>query len=98
MIPEHYRLRIDDKRTIVAVAGEATLRRIAVGLRELGASQIGTSAWCCDADLPITDLAAAVGELLDGEVVYLAAHGMDRLDFGFLVAPNTDGGITVGPN
>ena len=93
MNPEHYKVRIDGRRVVVAVAREDTIRRISTNLVALGASPVGPGAWVCDINIPTIDLASAVGELADGEVVYLSTNG----DFGFLVAPKTDGGIIVTP-
>lgn len=93
MNPEIYRVRIDGRRVVVAVAGENTVRRISANLSALGASQVGPGAWICDVDITTIELASAVGELADGEVVYLSTNG----DLGFLAAPKDDGGIIVTP-
>lgn len=96
MNPEYYRVRVDEMRLIVIIADHERVRTIGDALRKVGCSEGGPSAWICGIHVPIDDLAAAVGELLQGEVIYLAAHGSERLDLGILVAPKTEGGIIVG--
>lgn len=95
MTPEHYRVRIEGQRILIAIVGDATLARIQINLHEVGARVVGPSAWLCDEDLPIDRLSEAVGELGRDEVIYLAASGAERIEFGFLVAPKSDGGIIV---
>lgn len=96
MNPEHYRVRIEGKRTIFAAVSQNKLSEIDLRLSALGASSVGPSAWLCDIGISVEQIALAVGELADGDVIYLAAQGEDRIDFGFLVAPKIEGGIVVG--
>jgi hypothetical protein len=95
MTPEHYRVRIEGDRVLIAIVGEETLGRIQARLHEVGARAVGPSAWLCDEGLSVERLSEAVGELDRNEVVYLAANGAERIDFGFLAAPNSEGGIIV---
>lgn len=97
MTPEHYRVRIEGQRVLIAVVGDEVLARIHANLLEVGARAVGPSAWLCDGDVSVQRLSEAIGELGEGEVVYLAANGAERIEFGFLVAPKIDGGIIVTP-
>lgn len=95
MNPDHFGVRVEAQRLVVAIAGIAKLGEIAEGLRQTGALPLGPSAWLCRTDIPVEDLARAVGELSQDEVVYLAAQGGERLDLRVFAAPNTEGGIRV---
>ena len=95
MITEHYRVRLDGKRIVIAVVSDETLKRIEPELLRAGCSSVGPAAWQCDMDLPVERLASAVGELAEDEVIYIAADGKVRTEFGFLVAAKTEGGIIV---
>ncbi len=97
MNPEHYKIRIEGKRVIIAVASEGKLAEIFEALCALGALPVGPSAWLCDVDVSLARLASVIGELAEGEVVYSSAYGSEHPDFGFFVAPNTEGGIVIAP-
>ena len=62
---------------------------------QVGAQPLGPSAWTCDGDVTVEQLALTVGELEKGEVVYLFGGGADRAEIGVLAAPRTDSGIIV---
>lgn len=96
MTLEHYKVRLDGKRLIVAVVEPETLTRIEKRLLEVGCHVAGPTAWWCEIEVKPDLLASAVGELAEGEVVYLASDGEDRAQFGFIVAPNTESGIAIG--
>ncbi|QAY75617.1 hypothetical protein [Sphingosinicella sp. BN140058] len=95
MNPEFFRVRMDQRRLIVVIADQQRAGRIGDSLRDVGCSEAGPCAWVCGIDVSMESLSGAVGELLSGEVVYLAAQGAERLDLGLFVAPNTEGGIIV---
>ncbi len=95
MNPEHFRLRFDGKTLIIAVATDDRLHEIGERLRRIDCSEVGPAAWMCGNEVATETLAAAVGELAPSEVIYLASDGRERMEIGFLVAPNTEGGIIV---
>ncbi|HEV2866699.1 MAG TPA: hypothetical protein VGX37_09300 [Allosphingosinicella sp.] len=95
MKPEHFRVRLDGRRLIVAVMSSDRVREIDERLRSLGCSEAGPAAWHCDDKVGYETLAATVGELAPAEIIYLASHGSERMEVAFLAAPNTDGGIIV---
>ncbi len=95
MTPEHCRVRIEGQRVLIAVVGNEVLARIHANLLKVGARAVGPSAWLYDGDVSVQRLSEAIGELGEDEVVYLAASGPERIEFGFLVAPKVNGGTIV---
>ena len=95
MNPEHFRVVIYARRTLVAVVGADTLDRLRTSLAQVGAQPLGPSAWTCEGDVTVEPLALTVGELEKDEAVYLFGGGAERSEFGVLTAPKTDGGIIV---
>lgn len=95
MALDHFKVRLDGKRLIVAVVDPQTLTRIEKTLLEAGCHVVGPAAWSCELEVNPDLLASAIGELAEGEVVYLASDGEDRAEFGLIVAPNTEGGIII---
>jgi hypothetical protein len=95
MNPEHFKIRIEGHRVLIAVAGDDALARIEVSMQEVGGRPVGPSAWLCDESVSVQRLSEAVGELGENEVIYLAGAGAERIEFGLLVAPRTEGGIII---
>lgn len=95
MNPEHFRVRLDGRRLIVAVTSPDRVREIDERLRRLGYAEAGPAAWHCEDKISYETLAAAVGELEPSEIIYLASHGSERMEVAFLAAPSAEGGIIV---
>lgn len=94
---EHYTIRIDGKRSLVAVVSELTLGRISSDLTEIGAEQFGPSCWVIDDFVTIEAIHAAIGALEDHEVVYHFAHGRERMEIGIFVAQKREIGVVIKP-
>lgn len=86
MNSEHYGLRVDGKRIVIAITSESTLQRIFANFIEVGAVELGPSAWLIDDSIPIEKLHAVIGDLGDGEMVYYFANGSDRMKSGFFAS------------
>ena len=61
----------------------------------LGAKTVGPSAWHIDSRIQIEQIMAAIGELADGEIIYILGTENDGAKCSLLIAPRSGGEIRV---
>ena len=97
MTPEIFQLAMPG-RFFVFVATQKTERLNACGeaLRGLGGIAVGPQAFSLVKDITARKaIRDAVGELEEGECVYVIAAGGEGFEIHLIVASQTEGGITV---
>lgn len=97
MKPDIYDIAVPNKALLFVVSATAErMAAISKALQQIGAMEVGPQMFVVSSASDIAEQARnAVGEIFDGESIYVVRQNGGQLSHQVIVRPRTEGGIVV---